>query len=72
MEGVVKLSPVANAEPPVEAENQEIVPFDVAPSPTVPASHLEFENPVTVGIGLMVAVTVDRLEVQPLLVDCTK
>ena len=59
MLGVVKLVPVPNELPPVEAEYQLIVPAEaVAPSVTVPVPQFEpGVVPVIVGTVLMVATT---------------
>ena len=67
MLGVVKLVPVANGIPPVEAAYQLIVPLEaVAPKVMVPVPHLEAGVvPVMVGKVLIVAITaVLELEVQ--------
>ncbi len=71
MEGVVKLLPVPNDDPPVEAAYQFMVPAEaVAPKLTVPVPHLDTGvEPVIVGMALIVAVTAVRdAVVQPLLV----
>jgi len=56
---VVKLVPVPNKEPPVDAAYQLMVPAEaVAPRFTVPDPQLEpGAVPVMVGTGFMVAVT---------------
>lgn len=72
--GVVKVVPVPNDAPPVEAAYQFNVPvLAIAPNVTVPISHRAAGVvPVTVGIAFTVANT-DALEavVQPLLVTST-
>jgi hypothetical protein len=62
---VVKLVPVPNDEPPVEAAYQFMVPLeDVAPKVTVPVPHLEpAVVPVIVGKVFTVAVTAVLLAV---------
>ena len=57
MLGVVKVVPVANDEPPVDAEYQLMVPaLAVAPRSTVPVLHLAAGVvPDTVGIEFTVA-----------------
>ena len=74
MEGVVKLVPVCNDDPPVELLYQLIVPLlALAPNATVPALHLDNGVvPVTVGVLFTVATTaVLDDEVHPLLVAST-
>jgi len=71
---VVKLVPVPNDEPPVDAAYQLMVPADaVAPRLTVPGSQFEpIVVPVIVGIEFMVAVTVVLADVvHPLFVAST-
>ena len=64
MLGVVKLVPVPNELPPVEAEYQLIVPADaVAPKATVPAPHLDPGVTVTVGDEFTVSVAVEDVAV---------
>lgn len=74
IEGVVKLEPVPNALPPVEAAYQLMVPAEaVAPKFAVPVPHMEVGvEPVMVGIVFIVAVTaiLDAV-VQPLAVAST-
>jgi hypothetical protein len=73
IEGVVKLVPVANEEPPVEAAYQFKIPaLAVAPKATVPASQrLPGVVVLTVGVVFTVAMTADRAEVHPVLVAST-
>ena len=74
MEGVVKLIPVPNEEPPVDAANQDKVPAEaVAPNTTVPVPQFEpGATDVTVGIVLTVPVTAVRdVVVQPPLLAST-
>ena len=71
MDGVVKLVPVSNNDPPVELLYQLMVPLlALAPKATVPASHLDNALvPLTVGM-VFTAATIAVLddEVQPLFV----
>ena len=74
MDGVVKIVPVCNDDPPVELLYQLIVPLlALAPNTTVPASHLDNGVvPVIVGEAFTVATNaVLDDEVQPLLVAST-
>ena len=74
IDGVVKLEPVCNDDPPVELLYQLIVPLlTLAPKATVPASHLDNGVvPVIVGVEFTVAtIAVLDDEVQPLLVAST-
>ena len=74
MEGVVKLVPVCNNDPPVELLYQLMVPLlALAPKATVPASHLDNGVvPVIVGEAFTVAtIAVLDDEVQPLFVAST-
>ena len=74
MDGVVKLVPVCNDDPPVELLYQLMVPLlALAPNTTVPASHLD-NGMVLVIVGAVftvanIAVLDD--EVQPLFVAST-
>jgi hypothetical protein len=67
MLGVVKLVPVPNEVPPVDAAYQSTVPEEaVAPIVTVPVPHLlPGVVPVIVGNGLMVAITAVLPDKQP-------
>ena len=74
MDGVVKLVPVCNNDPPVELLYQLMEPLlALAPKATVPASHLDDGVvPLTVGVVFTVATTaVLDDEVQLLLVAST-
>jgi len=74
MDGVVKLVPVCNDDPPVELLYQLIVPLlALAPNATVPASHLDNGVvPLIEGVVFTVASTaVLDDEVHPLLVAST-
>ena len=74
IDGVVKLEPVCNDDPPVELLYQLIVPLlTLAPKATVPASHLDNGVvPVIVGVEFTVAtIAVLDDEVHPLLVAST-
>ena len=74
IDGVVKLEPVCNDDPPVELLYQLIVPLlTLAPKATVPASHLDNGVvPVIVGVEFTVAtIAVIDDEVHPLLVAST-
>jgi hypothetical protein len=74
MDGVVKLVPVCNDDPPVELLYQLIVPLlALAPNATVPASHLDNGVvPIIVGVVFTVAtIAVLDDEVQPLFVAST-
>ena len=74
MDGVVKLVPVCNDDPPVELLYQLMVPLlALAPKATVPASHLDNGVvPVIVGEAFTEATTaVLDDEVQPLFVAST-
>ena len=74
MDGVVKLVPLPNGEPPVAAAYQLMVPAKaVAPKTTVPVPHLEFGVVVAiVGIAFTVAITAVLVAVvQPALVALT-
>jgi len=74
MEGVVKLVPVCNDDPPVELLYQLIVPLlALAPKATVPASHLD-NGVVVVIVGeafIVATIAVLDNEVHPLLVAST-
>lgn len=73
MFGVTKTGPVASADPPVATSYQLMVPaFAVALKVTLPASHRP-EGVVAVmsGVGLAVANTATRGEVQTPLVAST-
>jgi hypothetical protein len=74
MIGVVKVVPVPNAEPPVEAAYQLIVPEEaVAPKFTVPAPQRAAGTVVvTVGILFTVTRTCVLADVQVLLVASTQ
>ena len=63
--GVVKLVPVPNELPPIDAAYQLMIPDDaVAPSTTVPVPHLDpGVVPVMVGIALTVTFTGADVEV---------
>ena len=71
--GVVKEVPVPSEVPPEAAAYQFKVPaLAIAPSTTVPASHLEAGVvEVTPGVVLIVAVTELLAEVHPVLVAST-
>jgi hypothetical protein len=71
--GVVNVAPVPREGPPVGEPNQFNVPaLAVAPMVTVPASQRTLlVVDVIVGIGLIVAITAVRAEVQPLFVTST-
>ncbi len=74
MDGVVKLVPVCNNDPPVELLYQLMVPLlALAPNATVPASHLDNGVvPLMVGVVFTVAsIAVLDDEVHPLLVTST-
>lgn len=74
IDGVVKLVPVPNELPPVEAAYQLMIPAEaVAPKLTVPVSHLDAGvEPVMVGMAFIVAVTaVLGAVVQPFAVAST-
>ena len=74
MDGVVKLVPVCNNDPPVELLYQLIMPpLALAPKATVPASHLDNGVvPIIVGVVFIDAITAVRDdEVHPLLVAST-
>jgi hypothetical protein len=74
IDGVVKLVPVCNEDPPVELLYQLIVALlALAPNATVPASHLDNGVvPVIVGVVFTVAtIAVLDDEVHPLLVAST-
>jgi hypothetical protein len=73
MPGVVKLVPVPNEEPPVDAAYQFNVPaLAVAPSVTVPVPQREAGVvAVMVGVVLTVATTAVLAEVQPEFVAST-
>ena len=65
--GVVKLVPVANALPPLDAANQEIVPAaDVAPNTTVPEPFLKL-GAVLVIVGF--AFTIKFVELLTLIAE---
>ena len=67
--GVVKLLPVSNNVPSVDAEYHLMVPLPVADKPTVPVAHLAPFVPVGVdGIALTVAVTAVLSETHPVTV----
>jgi hypothetical protein len=74
IDGVVKLVPVPNDDPPLDAAYQLIVPAEaVAPKLRVPVPHLDAGVvPVMVGISFIVAVTeVLDAVVQPLAIAST-
>ena len=74
MDGLVKLVPVSNNDPPVELLYQLMVPLlALAPKATVPASHLDNGVvPVIVGVVFTLAtIAVLDDEVHPLLVAST-
>jgi hypothetical protein len=67
--GVVKMFPLSNKVPPVDAEYHLMVPLPVADKPTVPVEHLAPFVPVGVdGIGLTVAITAVLSETHPVTV----
>ena len=74
MDGVVKLVPVCNNDPPVELLYQLMVPLlALAPKATVPASHLD-NGVVLVIVGAVFTVATIAVlddEVHPLLVTST-
>ena len=74
IDGVVKLVPVCNDDPPVELLYQLMVPLlALAPNTTVPASHLD-NGVVLVIVGAEFTVATIAVlddEVQPLLVAST-
>ena len=73
IDGVVNDVPVAKTEPPVGFAYQFKIPaLAVAPKTSVPASHLEFGAVLfTVGVLLIVAITLVLDEVHPPLVTST-
>ena len=74
MDGVVKLVPVCNNDPPVELLYQLIMPpLALAPKATVPASHLD-NGVVAVIVGIVFTVATTAVlddEVHPLIVAST-
>ena len=66
MLGVVKLFPLSNKVPPVDAEYHLMVPLPVADKPTVPVPHLEALVPVGAdGTAFTVAVIIVLFETHP-------